>query len=255
MDTMAEDFSELVVPWLTGELSTSERAAFAAALERDPALAEEVAASREALALMALATPTPPSHALRERVLALGASARMLPMPSRQERRSPGTAWLGLGLAASLALAAATTLKWQGATTELARVTAVRDSVSLALAERDSLLALLSSPELESVRLVDSRETTPSIRVLMDARRRRAIVSAAALPPLAPDRDYQLWYIVDGTPVASVAFHPAADGSALALDVPMPERSAIQALAITVERTGGSPTPTTPAQFVTPVGE
>ena len=111
------------------------------------------------------------------------------------------------------------------------------------------------SPELESVRLVANPTTEPSIRVFMDHRRHRAIVSAQALPPLAPDRDYQLWYIIDGTPVASVAFHPAADGSAMALDVPMPERESIDALAITVERTGGSPTPTTPAQFVTPLSE
>lgn len=253
---MAEDYSEQVMPWLLDELPAAERAAFAAELERNPALVAEVAASREALALLAMATPVEPSARLRERVLAMGdAGGTVLPLPAVAPSRGPATAWLGLGLAASLALAGAATLKWQGAASELDRVTAMRDSVATTLAARDSLLALLTSPELESVRLVANPGTEPSIRVLMDARRRRAIVSAQALPPLAPDRDYQLWYIVDGTPVASVAFHPAADGSALALDVPMPDRGSIDALAITIERTGGSPTPTTPAQFVTPVSE
>lgn len=251
---MTDHPRDFVMPWLLGELNASEAQAFERLLDTDPALAEEVRATSDALATMALATPVAPRPELRARVLAeAAASKEAVLMPAAG--RSSAPVWLGVALAASLVLAAMTTLKWQSTVADRDRVIASRDSALGAIAVRDSLLARLTDPELESVRLVADPSKDPVIRMMLDAKRGRLTLSAAELPQLEAGQDYQLWYIIDGAAIPSVAFHPAADGSALALDVPMPERSTIQAVAVTVEPTGGSQAPTSTPRFVTPLGE
>ncbi len=251
---MTDDPRDLVMPWLLDELEPSEAQAFERLLESDPALAEEVRATGDALAAMALATPVAPRPELKARVLASAAASKDVALVPTAGRSS-APIWLGVALAASLILAAMTTLKWQSTSADRDQLLASRDSALGVIAVRDSLLARLTDPELESVRLVADPAKDPTIRMMLDAKRGRLTLSAASLPQLKAGQDYQLWYIVGGEAIASVAFHPAADGSALALDVPMPDRSTIQAVAITVEPTGGSPAPTSTPRFVTPLGE
>ncbi|MEO8480297.1 MAG: anti-sigma factor [Gemmatimonadota bacterium] len=251
---MADDPRDLVMPWLLDQLEPAEAQAFERLLESDPALAEEVRVTGDALAAMALATPVATRPELRARVLAAAAASKdavLIPTTGR----SSAPIWLGVALAASLILAAMTTLKWQATSTDRDQLLASRDSALGVIAVRDSLLARLTDPELESVRLVADPAKDPTIRMMLDAKRGRLTLSAAALPQLKAGQDYQLWYIVAGEAIPSVAFHPAADGSALALDVPMPDRSTIQAVAVTVEPTGGSQAPTSTPRFVTPLGE
>ncbi|HET9065114.1 MAG TPA: anti-sigma factor [Gemmatimonadales bacterium] len=252
---MTDNPRDLVMPWLLGELAGAEAQAFERLMASDPDLAEEVRATGEALAAMALATPVAPRPELKTRVLAAAAASKGAVLPPIATRRSGAAVWLGIGLAASLILAAVTSLEWRSTAADRDQLLASRDSALGAIAVRDSLLARFTDPELESVRLVADPAKDPTIRMMLDAKRGRLTLSAAELPQLGANQDYQLWYIIGGNAVPSVVFHPDAAGSALALDVPMPDRGTITAVAVTIEPTGGSPAPTSTPRFVTPLGE
>jgi len=70
---------------------------------------------------------------------------------------------------------------------------------------------------------------------------RKTYLDIVNLPPPPTDKQYQLWAIVDGTPVDMGVFDVVLDGSTLQ-EVPFIENP--QAFAVTLENKGGSPTPT-----------
>ena len=69
------------------------------------------------------------------------------------------------------------------------------------------------------------------------------------LPQAAPEKQYQLWAIVDGKPVDAGMVEESADASGKLL-LKMHNIPEAQAFAITLEKKGGSPTPTMEAMFV-----
>ena len=70
---------------------------------------------------------------------------------------------------------------------------------------------------------------------------RKTYLDVINLPPPPSDKQYQLWAIVDGTPVDMGVFDVVLDGSSLQ-EVPFIENP--QAFAVTLEQRGGSTTPT-----------
>lgn len=65
------------------------------------------------------------------------------------------------------------------------------------------------------------------------------------LPAPAPDKQYQLWALVDGKPVDAGMLDPDCQGACKMKNVPK-----AQAFAITLEKKGGSSAPTMPQMFV-----
>ncbi len=61
------------------------------------------------------------------------------------------------------------------------------------------------------------------------------------LPPPPSDKQYQLWVIVDGTPADMGVFEAILTGNTLQ-EIPFVENP--QAFTVTLEKRGGSPTPT-----------
>jgi anti-sigma-K factor RskA len=116
-----------------------------------------------------------------------------------------------------------------------------------ALSARDSVLVLLTGPEVHVVSLAAAGET-PVARVFWNHVEQRFIVTAFDLPPAPPGRTYQLWAIARGKPPVSMGtFDTAADGVATAVLAVAPEIEAlgfIDLCALTVEPAGGSPAPT-----------
>lgn len=251
---------EAMVAWVLGELPAAERDAFARQLAEDPALASEVAALEEALATFGTADPVAPPAGLRQRVLAVAdevspqptaATPAIAPTPSLLARAAP---WMGLAAAAAIILA----IKLQGDIRDLtaaqALATAEVAELRAGLAERDSLLVRLTDPEAETVSLASTGAPTPRVKVQLDRKRRLAILSVASLDPAPEGQTYQLWYIVDGTPVPSTTFEPTAGGSVVLASIPLPADDGVQALAITLEPAGGSQAPTMPILFLGAVG-
>jgi anti-sigma-K factor RskA len=247
---------EVMVAWVLGELPEAERTAFARRLANDPVLAREVAELEEALATFATAEPVAPPPGLRDRVLTATRAPSSLP----DRRQPPSTLltraapWLGLAAAAAIALV----VKYQGDVRDLtdARAEAAAQVAVLtaSLAERDSLLVRLTDPDAETISLAATGAPTPRVKVQLDRKRQLALLSVASLDAAPAGQTYQLWYIVDGTPVPSTTFTPTADGTALLASIPLPTDGGVQAVAITLEPTGGSQTPTMPILFLGAVG-
>lgn len=84
--------------------------------------------------------------------------------------------------------------------------------------------------------------------VYWDSQNRRAYLGNINLPKPPSGKEYQLWAIIDGKPV-DMGMYPGANGKKL---TPMKQAGSgsIQAFAVTLEKEGGSPTPTMDQMYV-----
>jgi anti-sigma-K factor RskA len=107
-----------------------------------------------------------------------------------------------------------------------------------------ALVALLQQPGMETVRLAAARPGGARANVLVYWNRPKQVVTVeiASLPTLPPNQQYQLWALVGGKPVDAGVLTTAADSTALQ----QTNRAIATAeqFAITIEKAGGSPTPT-----------
>jgi anti-sigma-K factor RskA len=230
-------------------------------------LLAELAGGVEGLA--AGAPPVAPSDTARARLLrALGEpAASSSPPPAR--RRAPAWSWLAAAAALLLlvwgvATRSALTGEVAALRAELSRLRADRDRVAsqatglaaeLARAEASNerlaqAMAIISSPAMKPVALAGLKDA-PGARghTFVDPEAKRAVFVAANLPPLAPGKTYELWFITGGKggkPVPAGTFPVDAKGSATVAVANVPPVAQIQVWAVTVEPQGGVPQPTGP---------
>jgi anti-sigma-K factor RskA len=96
------------------------------------------------------------------------------------------------------------------------------------------------------MRRLTGADAAPNARgfIYLDPSAESALLVAYRLPPLAPDRAYQLWLVSDGQRISGGVFKVDADGYGW-LKVRAPQTmAAYQRAGITVEPSGGSPGPT-----------
>ena len=107
----------------------------------------------------------------------------------------------------------------------------------------DQALVLLRQPGLRTLEL-RGNDKAPQGKMLVfwNISTHQVAVDVHSLPALPADKQYQLWSMVDGKPVDAGVFD-ATNGSALLQHL---NRSVTRAdaFAVTVEKRGGSPTPT-----------
>lgn len=104
---------------------------------------------------------------------------------------------------------------------------------------------LLESASLERLPL-EADVPGASGALLIDRERQAAALQVRGLPPLPPERVYQLWLVSDGQRISGGTFTTDASGAGMLLvSAPMPLAS-YQAFGVTVEPVGGSPGPTSP---------
>ena len=103
-------------------------------------------------------------------------------------------------------------------------------------------LTVVSSPNNVKVELA-GLPLSPTAKALIfwDKERKATYINISELPPLAQEKQYQLWAIVDGKPVDLGILPIGNEHSAL---VKVKDVSAPQAFAITIEPKGGSVNPT-----------
>lgn len=256
-DSLNDPMVDLVEEYVLGMLDGSELAAFETRLATDPTLVRRVQESRATLADFALSTPAVVPKDLKERVMAHAVRQLDAPQPApetpvtpiRAPRPSRAPLWMGLGLAASLGLLAVQSLDLNREREATAAAQAIAAKTAATLAQRDSLLARLTDPGVELVTLASTGAARPTVRVYLDKVRRTALLTIASLDTAPAGKVYQLWFIVDGTPVPSVTFQTDAQGHALIEQVTLPT-GAVAAGAVTMEPTGGSTAPTMPILFV-----
>jgi anti-sigma-K factor RskA len=108
-----------------------------------------------------------------------------------------------------------------------------------------SQLSVISVPNVRTAALPASKDEfgKGAITVFFAPDGKQALLSASNLPPLPKDRVYQLWLIRDNKPLPSVVLNTDANGTGRSLVPADLEFANYQLLGVTVEKTGGSPTP------------
>lgn len=107
----------------------------------------------------------------------------------------------------------------------------------------DQLLSLLKQPGTRTFEL-RGNEKAPSgdMFVFWNAKTHEVAVEVRSLPALPPDQQYQLWSLVNGKPIDAGVFD-ANDITSVVQRLNRPIDRA-DAFAVTIEKRGGSPTPT-----------
>ena len=211
----------------------------------------ELASLNEAASLLAYATPPRPlPPGLRERVLAdLDHPSAVAAPPARLARPEPGAgytmAW-GLGLAATLCLAAGLGALWWAARQDMAIMRSDQVRLETQLKEQERDLAWLKDPRVQ-VALLKGLESasTAHASLLWHPETKQGILYVNGLPPLPLEKSYELWAFVDGRPVPAGTFdaHPGgATVFAISRQESLGEKPT--KFAVSIEPKGGVPAPT-----------
>jgi anti-sigma-K factor RskA len=114
------------------------------------------------------------------------------------------------------------------------------------LNEWQSAAAMMADPAMATVKMngVPGKEANMAT-IFWDTRSKDVYVMPNKLPKTQAGKQYQLWAIVNGKPVDAGILDPDCNGVCKMKNIP-----AAQAFAITVENSGGSPTPTLAAMLV-----
>jgi anti-sigma-K factor RskA len=263
---MTESQEESAALFALELLEGAERASFAAEIARDPALAREAHALREAAAALAYcAGDVEPPEQLRKRILASAGGAKTV-------RRSAFPSFIPWALAAGFA----------ALSLSLAGVYWTQHSALRLLAEQRELAEVnlrIARDQMEGERILNERTLGDTSRRLADmeremrsagdlgrlkiarlgsmpgnspaalavavwdADRQQGMLEVSKLPAAAADRDYQLWVIDPhyASPVSGGVFHvDSSTGSArmhFHADKPIQLASKF---AVSIERKGGS---------------
>ena len=109
--------------------------------------------------------------------------------------------------------------------------------------------SLLASSDTRIVEMPGTDNSPDSkVRVYWNTVTREVLLKVDQLPPPEADKQYQLWAIVNGEPQDMGVFEIDAASDQVQLMSAQVENA--QAFAITLEKKGGSPTPTLSAMYV-----
>jgi hypothetical protein len=120
------------------------------------------------------------------------------------------------------------------------------------LARKELRVRFLEDPDVQAI-LMTGLGPQPNARgkVIYSPRSRRAIFVTATLAPLSPDRQYELWFLAAGKPIAAGTFDSSRTLPTVFESSPVPEGTvAVQKFAVTIEPRGGVPQPTGPMVLI-----
>lgn len=263
---------EMAAPYALGALDETDRVSFEEHLASCDVCAAEVRELKDVAGLLATAAPrVAPPAGLRDRILADARAVRPISIvtkPAAQPsapatRPAPdvprgrvasgqrGTVIPWLAAAAAVVIAVYLGQQYRrerigrtAAELALASARATMDSAGTALARRDSLIASLIAPDVQTL-TVSGKGPSPSAKYFLDRRAGRIVIAASSLPPAARGRTYQLWGIEPGkAPVSLGTFNTDSSGRGFA-SVTVPAGLRIAVTAVTDEPAGGSAQPTT----------
>lgn len=250
------EFEELVALNALGALDAPERARLEAHLASgcDPCLSETHDVKRVAdQFLAAAATPSTPNESIRETLMArvrsdtTGQFVNSVGNSVGNSRNSTTgvSLWPLLAAAAGLVVALAAGFYARSLENALTEEAARRRSAEVELERLQNSFDSITSPQNRAVSL-DGLEAAASARAtaFLDRENRRLFLYVENLPALPPDRTYQIWLLVDGTPVSVGTFDVDSDGGARLDGQPLPAFEGTVSVAVTVEPMGGVPQPT-----------
>ncbi len=250
-------------------LDGRERTEFERHLRTCAACAAEVQSLRPVVDALAQAVPQhDPSPALRDRVMAgAGAPASTSHIangvPSDRRAAAAGTAtsamwWLaaaamvsvvvGLGIHAASLRARVSGLEadLQNAIDRLAESQRLVDMAQVRLASTQTHIDVLMAPDTTRIDLAGLPAAPDASGRAYWSRSRGVVFSAANLPPLRPNRTYQLWFLTGagGAPVSAGLVQPDGSGRVIASFETPAALTASNGFAVSEEPAGGVPQPT-----------
>jgi anti-sigma-K factor RskA len=278
-----EAFAEALAIYALDALdSPGQRAALEAHLAECVTCRNELAMHREtAAAIGESVAPIVPPPELRERALAAavqrssranvpagGATAPAVELTHHRVHpqklwTSASLAWLTTAAAVIVAAAALiyayalqreVTALTQVATSAAARSNALAAEINALRqqsAELVRVLNVIGAPDVRLAALAGQGAADGALGRAYWSRSQGLVFRALQLPPLSPDRDYQLWIVppAGAAPVSMGVITVRADGTS-SHSTPLADLPAAAAVALTIEPAGGSATPTLPIVMV-----
>ncbi|WP_199433332.1 anti-sigma factor [Qaidamihabitans albus] len=245
------DMHTLAGAYALDALDEHERARFRRHLQECPACSEEVRELQATAGRLGAASAEEPPPGLKGRVLAEIRETRQQapsagPDPQERSRRSAGPPrWL-LGLAAAatvVGLALAGVFGGVALHTQN-QLESAQERMEQTRERYEPVSDLLTAPDLRTMQAETS--IGGSATVLVSQSRNAMMVLGSELPPHDPGHDYELWMLGPGDELRSAGVLPApSEPGSLVLAEGVDNTEAV---AITVEPAGGSPTgePSTP---------
>ncbi len=155
------------------------------------------------------------------------------------------TFWIG-AIAASLLIAAVLGVLLTTAWHEIGLLQSEKSNLASLLKEQERATAWLKDPRVQVSLLRGlAANSSASARLVWHPETKLGILYATGLPPLPPEKSYELWAFVDGQPQPAGVFQAAADGATvfvLSRQESLGHRP--ERFAVSVEPQGGVPKPT-----------
>jgi hypothetical protein len=133
----------------------------------------------------------------------------------------------------------------QVAAVERGTRTAALDSMRASLADRDSLIANLTGPQVAVMTLASAGPESPTGRMFWDQSHDAWTFVAHHVPSPKPGRTYQLWLVTPTAKISAGTFAPSANGEVVVRAKYALPKDSLAAVAVTDEPGSGSPQPTT----------
>ncbi len=243
-----EQFADDLALFALGALQGDERVTLEKHLVGCSSCRRELERLRGDMALLALSAsgPAPPRRS-RERLLkAIAKEPRTQKTPARAQSLWTFLPWL---VTAAVLLVAA--FFWQQSDRLAQQVARLQDQSAQQQAQLEQareVVSTLTSTDAMRVTLVAAQTLPqPQGKAIYVRDRSSLIFLASNMPPLPPQKAYELWLIpTNGAPIPAGVFKPDARGSATVIEPPLPAGVEAKTFAITVEPEQGSSTPTLP---------
>lgn len=242
-----EQFAEDLALYALGVLQGEERTALERHLGGCAACRGELEQLRGDMALMAMSAggPKPPARA-RQRLL-----EAIVREPSRAAAPVGRSWWILVPSFAAVGLALAAVLFWRQNSDLRQRIATLENESAQQQAElqraREVVSTLTASDAMRVTLVAAKTPPQPQGKAIYVRDRSSLIFLASNLPPVPPQKAYELWLIpTSGAPIPAGVFKPDAHGSATVINPPLPSGVEAKAFAITIEPETGSSVPTMP---------
>jgi anti-sigma-K factor RskA len=250
-------FTELCTGHVLNALSYREEKEFqrllAEADENQLALYDELKAVAAEMATLAPAKQ--PSLSIKESIMQMAAGV-VKNQPSKT-KQAPIMRWHRVAVAASfififtsiglLFYSQSLEEDMRGQSRTIARQQSTIEQLKSEVQRKEELLTILEAREVDLVMMAGTENTNPNGygKVVWDKQGGRALLQVANMPVVPSDKDYQLWFIVNGQPISAGVFavdDPQRDNFFKIEQLRSDAREG--AFAITMEPKGGVPQPT-----------
>jgi len=243
-----EQFADDLALFALGALQDDERVTLEKHLEGCSSCRRELERLRGDMALLALSAsgPAPPRRS-RERLLkAIAKEPRTQKTLARAQ-----SLWTFLPWLATAAVLLVAAFFWQQSDRLAQQVARLRDQSAQQQAQleqaREVVSTLISTDAMRVTLVAAQTLPQPQGKAIYVRNRSSLIFLAGNMPPLPPQKAYELWLIpTKGAPIPAGVFKPDARGSATVIEPPLPAGVEAKTFAITVEPEQGSSTPTLP---------